>query len=172
MLLYNIPGRSGVALTLDTLRTLAGEANIVGVKDATGSLDTATDLAASHPAFTILSGDDVLTLPFMALGARGVVSVVSNRFPAASVELVAAALRGDFARARAVHEALLPFARAAFIESNPGPIKAALVSSALIANAALRLPLVGLADASAQSLVAATERTSTSLAALGVANGL
>lgn len=172
MLLYNIPGRSGVALSLDTLRTLAKEANIVGVKDATGSLDTATDLSASHPGFTILSGDDALTLPFMSLGARGVVSVVSNRFPEASVELVAAALAGNFVRARAVHEALLPFARAAFIESNPGPIKAALVTAQVIGNSTLRLPLVGLADASAASLAAATDRSCASLAAIGVANGV
>ena len=156
LLLYNIPGRSGVTLSVDTLAALAQEPWVVGVKDATGGLEHASECAVRcGAALTVLSGDDGLTLPFMSLGALGVVSVVSNLYPAASVALVDAALRGDFATARALHNDLWPAFKGAFIETNPVPCKAALAAAGIIASAAVRLPLVPLEGANAAKWAAA-----------------
>ena len=166
IIVYNIPGRSAVGLTGASMRILAQIQGIVAVKDATGGMDMASDLAISHPSFPVLSGDDSLTLPFMALGAVGVVSVVSNLFPAACVELVRAARAGDFKRARAVHEALHPFARAAFVESNPGPIKNALCAAGIIAHASMRLPLVTITTESEITLRAGVAATTKALRAI------
>lgn len=163
IIVYNIPGRSAVGLTGASMRILANTPNIIALKDATGAMEMASDLTLSTPSFPILSGDDSLTLPFMALGAVGVVSVVSNLFPAACVALVTAARSGNFARARAIHEALLPFARAAFVESNPGPIKSALTSAGLIKSSAMRLPLVGLTKESESVLQAGVAATTKAL---------
>lgn len=147
VLLYNIPGRSGVAMTPATLAALARVPGVVGVKDATGALDTASELlaGAAPGEFAVLSGDDGLTLPFMALGARGVVSVVSNLWPRTVVELVRAAAAGDLHTARALHHALWPVVKGAFCETNPGPIKAALAAAGAIPTPAMRLPLVEMA---------------------------
>lgn len=158
LLLYNIPGRTGVAMTTDTLAALALEPCVVGVKDATGGMDYASECAVRcGDALTVLSGDDGLTLPFMALGALGVVSVVSNLYPAASVALVGAALAGDLATARALHAQLWPAFKGAFIETNPVPIKFALAAAGVIDSAAVRLPLAPLEPANAQKWTATLE---------------
>jgi len=169
VIVYNIPGRAAVALAKETLVALAALPGVAGVKDATGGLDLAADLALAAPRLRVLSGDDALTLPFLSLGAVGAVSVVSNVFPAASAALVAAARAGDFARARALHEALLPFARAAFVESNPAPVKHALAVRGVFATAALRLPLAALAEASRERVDAGVAATEKALRAMGVA---
>ena len=156
LLLYNIPGRTGVAMSVDTMAALAGVPGVVGVKDATGGLDAACELAARKlgAGFSVFSGDDGLTLAFMAVGALGVVSVVSNLWPRRCVALVDAALRNDFAAARAAHEALWAVAKGAFVESNPVPIKAALQAAGVIASAAVRLPLVPLEQGNAEKWAA------------------
>lgn len=155
VLLYNIPGRSGVAMTPATLATLAAVPGVVGVKDATGNVETACDTAQLAPGLTVLSGDDGLTLPFCAVGGQGVVSVVSNVFPAEMVALVKAALAGDYATARALHNALWPLCKAMFVETNPAPVKAALAARGLIPHATLRLPLVAMAPESEAKVLAA-----------------
>ena len=150
ILLYNIPGRTGVALSVDTLAALAAEPGVVAVKDATGTLDYACECAVRcGSSFAVLSGDDGLTLPFMSVGALGVVSVVSNLFPAATTAMVAAALKGDYASARKLHNELWPAFKGAFIETNPVPIKTALAKAGIIAHATVRLPLVALEPANA-----------------------
>lgn len=155
ILLYNIPGRTGVALSVDTLAALAEEPWVVGVKDATGTLEYASECAVRCGSkLTVLSGDDGLTLPFMSVGALGVVSVVSNLYPAASVAMVAAALAGDYAKARELHNALWPAFKGAFCDTNPVPIKAALAAAGHIASSAVRLPLVPLEPATAQKWAA------------------
>jgi len=124
-MLYNIPGRSGVNMTPETIIRLASHRNISAVKEASGSCDAVTQIA-SGCSITVVSGDDSLTLPFMACGARGVVSVVSNLVPADVKSLVQAALTGDYARARVVHNRLFPLIKACFIETSPIPVKTAL----------------------------------------------
>ena len=149
---YNIPGRSALTIEVDTLAKLAEIPNIVGVKDATGSLDMATrTIQACGPDFTLLSGDDPLTLPMMRVGARGVISVISNLLPAELIALVAAATKGDFATARKLHYAMLPLNLAMGLETNPIPVKAALALRGDI-GPELRLPLTPLREANMDRL--------------------
>jgi 4-hydroxy-tetrahydrodipicolinate synthase len=128
IMLYNIPGRCGVDIGAETVERLAMDcANIVSIKEASGSVDRVSDLRGRLPeAFTILSGDDGLTLPFLAVGAVGVVSVVSNLFPAEIGMLVQAFRAGDTTSAREMHLKLLPLFKDLFIEPNPVPVKTAL----------------------------------------------
>lgn len=148
VLLYNIPGRSGVALSPGTVAELAAATpGLCGIKDATGGLEHAMETAALGCALPLLSGDDALTLGFIAYGGVGVVSVVSNLAPRAVVEFVDAALRGDAAAARAAHARLYGLFKGAFVETNPVPAKFALAAAGLCAPA-VRLPLVELAPAS------------------------
>jgi len=148
VVLYNIPGRSGVALAPGTLAELAaGTPGLAAIKDATGGLEHAMESAALGCALPLLSGDDALTLGFIAYGGVGVVSVVSNLVPRAVAAFVDAALAGDAAAARAAHARLYPLFRGAFVETNPVPCKHALAAAGLCAPA-VRLPLVGLAPAS------------------------
>jgi 4-hydroxy-tetrahydrodipicolinate synthase len=128
IMLYNIPGRCGVDIGAETVERLAMDcANIVSIKEASGSVDRVSDLRARLPeAFTIMSGDDALTLPFLSVGAVGVVSVVSNLFPAEVGTLVQAFRAGDTKSARDLHLKLLPVFRDMFIEPNPVPVKTAL----------------------------------------------
>lgn len=125
---YNIPGRTGVNIQPATLARLAEDCpTIVAVKEASGSLDQVSEiLALTSPGFTVLSGDDSLTLPMMALGAKGVISVVANVAPRQTQELCAAALKGDRRRAAALHLKLFPLIKSLFVETNPIPVKAAL----------------------------------------------
>jgi 4-hydroxy-tetrahydrodipicolinate synthase len=142
IMLYNIPGRCGVDIGADTVERLAMDcANIVSIKEASGSVDRVSDLRGRLPeAFTILSGDDGLTLPFLAVGAVGVVSVVSNLFPAEVGTLVQAFRAGDTKSARDLHLKLLPVFRDMFIEPNPVPVKTALSWRGAM-TAECRLPL-------------------------------
>ena len=143
VVLYNVPGRTASNITAATTLTLARErANIVGTKEASGDLSQImTILRDRPPNFCVLSGDDAVTLPLIALGADGVVSVASNEVPDAMARLTDLALRGDWAAARTLHYRLLPLMEANFIESNPGPVKAALAALGLLEEH-FRLPLV------------------------------
>jgi len=148
IMLYNIPGRCAVDIAPQTVERLAvGCRNIVSIKEASGSVDRVSDLRARLPeAFTILSGDDSLTLPFLSVGAVGVVSVASNLFPAEVCALVQAFRSGDVKTAREMHLKLLPLFKDLFIESNPVPIKTALAWRGAIL-AECRLPLCPMTEA-------------------------
>jgi 4-hydroxy-tetrahydrodipicolinate synthase len=142
IMLYNIPARTGVDLGLATLERLAELPAIVAIKEATGNVQRSAEIAAKFgERFTILSGDDALTLPIMAVGGQGVVSVGSHLVPAEFARLVRLMREGDLAGALALSQRLQPLFEALFIESNPGPIKAALAMCGRIAPE-LRLPLV------------------------------
>lgn len=131
LILYNVPGRTGVTLSAETISELHDTGRYLAVKEAGGSIDAVSDIRA-RSGIGVLSGDDSLTVSMIALGARGVVSVVSNLLPAAVGEMVAAALDGDFKKASELHFRLLPVMRAAFVESNPSPIKSMLAMKSLI----------------------------------------
>ncbi len=142
LILYSIPGRSGIEIGVETVRRLAEAApNIVAIKEAGGSVDRVSHLRQALPeTFEILSGDDALTLPFIAAGAVGVISVASNIIPREVGDLARAALAGDFAEARRLHEHWYPLFRDLFVETNPVPIKTALALQGRMA-LEIRLPL-------------------------------
>lgn len=145
IVLYNVPGRTGSNMEARTTLRLAEVPGIVAVKEASGNLTQVGEILRERPAhFTVLSGDDAFTLPIMALGGEGVISVTSNATPAAMARLVEACAGGDYAAARALHRQLTPWMSAAFVESNPIPLKAALAMLGKMENA-VRLPLVPLA---------------------------
>jgi 4-hydroxy-tetrahydrodipicolinate synthase len=146
VVLYNVPARTGVNLLPETVLALAEDPRFIGVKEASGNLDQAAEiLRGSPPGFAVLSGEDSLAVPMIAIGAAGVIAVVSNEAPALLVELVNAALAGDRVRAAALHARLLPLMKANFRESNPIPVKWALARLGLIENV-LRLPLTPLTE--------------------------
>ena len=147
---YNLMGRTGVDLAVDTLlRILDAAPNVVALKDASGGVAHCQDLLArAEGRILVLSGDDPLTLPMMSVGARGVVSVTSNLYPRAVSEIVEDALAGRFTDAMRKDKRLLPVNRALFCEPNPQPIKAALALKGLIPSDAVRLPLVAASEAS------------------------
>jgi 4-hydroxy-tetrahydrodipicolinate synthase len=127
VVLYNVPGRTGQNLGAELILELSGIAGVVGVKEASGDLEQIATILSRRPrGFAVLSGDDALALPALALGADGLISVVSNEAPAETTRLVSAALAGDFPLARELHYRLLPLMRANFVESNPVPVKAAM----------------------------------------------
>jgi 4-hydroxy-tetrahydrodipicolinate synthase len=146
MVLYSIPGRCGVEIGVETIRRLAADcANIVGIKEAGGSPDRVSQIsAACGPRFSILSGDDSLTLPFMSVGAHGVISVASNVAPRQVSRMVRAFMAGDLKTARRLHSAMFALFKDLFIETNPVPVKAALAMMGLIAEE-YRLPLCSMA---------------------------
>jgi 4-hydroxy-tetrahydrodipicolinate synthase len=143
VVLYNVPGRTASNLAPATTLALAREVeNIVGVKEASGDLTQIMAVLRERPAgFRVLSGDDALTLPLVALGADGIISVTSNEAPALMTRLTQCALAGEWEAARELHYRLLPLMEANFLESNPGPVKAALALMGLV-DEQLRLPLV------------------------------
>ena len=143
IVLYSIPGRCGVEIGVDTVKRLARECkNIVGIKEAGGNADRVSQLRASLGLkFTILSGDDSLTLPFMAVGAQGVVSVASNIIPREVAHMVQAFAIGKPSVALKLHDKFYPLFKDLFIETNPVPIKAALAMAGRIGEE-YRLPLV------------------------------
>lgn len=149
IIIYNVPSRVGVGIEVSTLCRLSTLPNIIGVKEASDNVmqvgDVIAALCDSRPDFTVLSGDDVFTLPMMALGAHGVISVVSNLLPKEVCSLVRAALKGDLLNAQVIHYKLLKFFKAAFIETNPIPIKAAMNLSGMPAGPC-RLPLCDLSS--------------------------
>jgi len=143
IVLYSIPGRCGVEIGIETVKRLATDCkNIVGIKESGGSCDRVSQLrAALGPKFTILSGDDSLTLPFMAVGANGVISVASNVIPKEVSLMVEAFTRGNAKKAMQLHDKFYPLFKDLFIETNPTPVKAALAMMKLIEEE-YRLPLV------------------------------
>jgi len=146
LIIYNIPGRTGSKIEAATIARLAEVEHIVGLKEATGSLDEVQEVARlCGDRLEIYSGDDSLTLPIMAAGGQGVISVVSNLLPKQSGEVVAACACGDFPTARRLHYAMLGLIRALFLETNPIPVKAALSMMGLCRDE-LRLPLVPMTD--------------------------
>ena len=158
LVLYSIPGRCGVEIGVETTKRLAETVpNIVCIKEAGGSVERVSALRAVLPQeFTILSGDDSLTLPFMAAGAVGVISVASNIAPREVGDLVRLFDNGKIAEARALHFKLYPLFKDLFIESNPVPVKTALAWAGRM-SAEVRLPLCALGDASAKKLRATLE---------------
>jgi 4-hydroxy-tetrahydrodipicolinate synthase len=142
LMLYNIPGRCGVDIAAETVARIQGDCpNVVSIKEAGGNVDRVSELRARLPeAFTVLSGDDGLTLPFLAVGAVGVVSVASNLLPREMCELVGAFVNGDLKRAEGLHRKLYWLFKDLFIEPNPVPIKTALSWRGRIL-AEVRLPL-------------------------------
>jgi 4-hydroxy-tetrahydrodipicolinate synthase len=153
IVLYSIPGRCGIEIGVETVRRLATDCkNIVGIKEAGGHPDRVSQLRASlGPRFEILSGDDSLTLPFMAVGAQGVISVASNIIPRQVVQMVSAFSKGQLAAARRIHEQCYALFKDLFIETNPVPVKAALAMLGLIEEE-YRLPLVRMAAANREKL--------------------
>ncbi len=155
LVVYNIPGRTASNIAPETFGRLAEIRNIVGVKEASGSMDQISDIhRLCGDRLTILSGDDALTAPIIALGGKGVISTISNAMPREMRDLAASGLAGDFAHAREIHFRMLPLMRALFIETNPIPIKQALALMGKCANE-LRLPLVPMTPAAAEKLKAA-----------------
>ena len=148
IILYNIPGRCSVDIVPDTVVRSANECrNIVSIKEASGSVERVSELRRRLPEpFSILSGDDSLTLPFMAVGADGVVSVASNLFPAEVCALIRACESGDLKSAEQLHRKLLPLFKDLFIEPNPVPVKTALAWRGVMSGA-VRLPLCEMTEA-------------------------
>jgi 4-hydroxy-tetrahydrodipicolinate synthase len=154
IVLYNVPGRTGCNIDPATCVRLAGLPNIVGVKEASGNITQMAEICRlAPPDFVVLSGDDAITLPLMALGGRGIISVASNVVPAEMVQLVETAERGDFAGARRWHEKLLPLMQVNFIESSPGPVKFAMAAMGLCEES-YRLPMVPPRPASQDKILA------------------
>ena len=148
VVVYNIKGRTGTNIETITLKRIVEENNnIVAVKEASGDIHQMVDVLASIPEITVYSGDDGMTFPLTCLGGKGVISVVSNLLPALMVEMVSECLAGNLAQARLLHFKLLPIFKAAFIETNPAPIKYAMSRQGLAAGP-LRLPLVEIRETS------------------------
>jgi 4-hydroxy-tetrahydrodipicolinate synthase len=142
IILYNIPGRTGVNIEPATIARLAGIENIVAVKEASGNISQMAVVLASVPKnFAVLSGDDGITIPLMALGGRGLISVVSNEIPAEMTRIVQLCLENNFVAAREIHERYFWLMEANFVETNPGPAKAAMALMGLL-EPVFRLPIV------------------------------
>lgn len=158
IIVYNIPGRTAVNILPSTLARLAHALrNIVAVKEASGSLDQVSEILNLCPGdFTVLSGDDSLTLPMMSVGARGVVSVIANILPEETSRMCSSFLAGDTETARTIHSRLFPLVKALFVETNPIPIKAAAWKLGLCRNE-LRLPLTPIRPENLKTLESALE---------------
>ena len=153
ILVYNIQGRTAVNIETDTMVRLVRDCpTIVGVKEASGSLDQMSQvILACGPDFSVISGDDNITLPLLAIGGRGVISVIANLVPRETSEMVHAALDGDWKRARDLHYKLFPLARAAFLETNPIPIKEAMAMTGML-EPEFRLPMCRMGDGNREKL--------------------
>jgi len=152
VVVYNVPGRTGSNIDTQTLLRLAEHPNVGGVKEASGNIGQVMELLRDRPqAFLVLSGDDAVTLPYMALGADGVISVVANQAPGLMGDLVRACARGEFAAGRAHHAKLLRLMSLNFVESNPIPVKAALALMGLCEEV-VRLPLVPASEATRDAM--------------------
>ncbi|HEX9562549.1 MAG TPA: 4-hydroxy-tetrahydrodipicolinate synthase [Gemmatimonadaceae bacterium] len=155
IVVYNVPGRTGSNIEARTTLELAKVPRIVAVKEASGNLSQIADVIRDRPpGFSVLSGDDALTFAVMAMGGDGIISVVSNATPRLMAQLADACAANDVATARKLHRKLQPWMAAAFVESNPIPVKAALAMMGRIENV-LRLPLVPLAESHASAVSAA-----------------
>jgi 4-hydroxy-tetrahydrodipicolinate synthase len=153
ILVYNIQGRTAVNIETDTMARLVRDCpTIVGVKEASGSLDQMSQvILACGPDFAVISGDDNITLPLLAIGGKGVISVIANVVPRETSEMVHTALDGDWKRARELHYKLFPLARAAFLETNPIPIKEMMAMTGML-EPEFRLPMCRMGDANRQKL--------------------
>ena len=151
MVLYNIPGRTGVSMAPETVARLARLPQVVAIKESTGSMDQASEIL-TRCDLTVLSGDDSLTLPLMALGAKGVISVVANVVPRDTKRLADAMLAGRLAEAQEVHRRLFALCRAMFVETSPIPVKTAMKWAGLLESDEKRLPLTDLSPAAANAL--------------------
>lgn len=143
VVMYNVPGRTGINMTAETTLTLATECpNIIGIKEASGNLSQVMEILRNRPAgFRVISGDDALTYPMLTMGADGVISVMANALPKEMADMVHLALKGDLKKALPLHFRMLPLMNAIFEEGNPTGIKALLEAQGMITNV-LRLPLV------------------------------
>ena len=142
IVVYNVPSRTGCNVEPATVVRLASIPTIVGIKEASGNMTQMCEVCRAVPeGFIVLSGDDAVTLPLMAVGGRGVISVVSNEIPGEMSQMIEAAERGDFAAARAIHARIFPLMQINFIESSPGPLKTAMAAMGLLEEV-YRLPLV------------------------------
>jgi 4-hydroxy-tetrahydrodipicolinate synthase len=148
IVVYNVPGRTGCNVDVATLVRLSGISGVVGVKEASGNVSQMCDICRAVPAdFIVLSGDDALTLPLMAIGGHGIISVASNEVPSEMARMVEFAERNDFEAARGLHRELLPLMTVNFIESNPIPVKSAMAAMGLLEET-YRLPMVPPRDVS------------------------
>ena len=155
LIVYNIPGRTASNIAPETFARLCEIRNIVGIKEASGSMDQVSDIRRlCGDRLTILSGDDALTVPIMALGGKGVIATTSNIMPREMHDLAAAGLAGDFTRAREIHYKIMPVIRNLFTETNPIPLKQALAFMGRCANE-LRMPLCPMSAPAAEKLKAA-----------------
>lgn len=150
IMLYNVPGRTGVRMTVETVRRLSEIENIVSIKEACGSVEQVSEICAATD-LCVVSGDDSLTLPMLSVGAHGVVSVMGNLYPGALAMMLKAFNSGDTETARKIHHGLYPLFKGLFIESNPGPVKHLLARHGLI-NDEFRLPLVPVSKETADAL--------------------
>jgi 4-hydroxy-tetrahydrodipicolinate synthase len=154
IVVYNVPGRTGCNIDVATCVRLASIPNIVAVKEASGNMTQICEICRNVPSgFIVLSGDDALTLPMMAIGGRGIISVASNEVPAEMSRMVEFAERGDFTSARQVHDLLLPLMQINFVESSPIPVKFAMAAMGLIEES-YRLPLVPPREPSRERILA------------------
>jgi 4-hydroxy-tetrahydrodipicolinate synthase len=153
IVLYNVPGRTGCNIDAATCARLATIPTVIGVKEASGNIQQMAEVCRAVPSdFLVLSGDDAVTLPLMALGGRGLISVASNEIPAELAQMVEAAERNDYAAARKIHTRVLPLLLGNFIESNPGPVKFAMAAMGLCEEV-FRLPMVSPQPASQEKLL-------------------
>ncbi len=152
LIVYNIPGRTGSNIAPETFARLCEIRNIVGIKEASGSMDQISDIRRMcGDRLTILSGDDSTVVPIMALGGKGVIATISNIMPREMHDLAAAGLAGDFARMREIHYRMLPLMRAIFVETNPIPVKQAVAFMGRCTNE-LRMPLCPMSAPAAEKL--------------------
>ena len=158
IIIYNIPGRTGVNILPETILRLAEIPNIVGIKEASGNMDQVMAILKDRPSdFSVLSGDDSLTLPFIAVGGDGCISVIANEVPTDFTNMVHKALEGHWKSARELHYRLFELMQLNFLETNPVPVKAALSMMGLIQEV-YRLPLVPMATENRQKLESALKK--------------
>ncbi len=154
MILYNVPGRTGVNMLPQTVARCAKNRYIIGIKEATGSLKQVTDVIRMCPRnFILLSGDDFTAFPTMAVGGKGVISVASNLMPKEMANMMNAFMKGDIDKARRIHFKLFPLFEALFYETNPVPAKTALAEMGRIESAEVRLPLAAMSEANKDRLM-------------------
>ena len=158
IIVYSVQSRTGVNVEPATVKRLAEIGNIVGIKEASGNITQMANIMQQTPeSFAVLSGDDAITLPLIALGGKGIISVASNEIPAEMTRIAQLCLANDFAGARALYRRYLPLMEVNFIESNPGPVKAALAMMGLC-EPVWRLPLVGPSPANREKIRAVLEQ--------------
>lgn len=147
LIVYNIASRTGVNILPETMQRLSKVKNVVGVKEASGNLEQMSKIRAlCGDSFDLISGDDALTLPLLAIGGTGVISVVANIVPKDVADMVSKFLKGDIEGARKLHYKLLPLVNAMFIETNPIPVKTAMALIGMIDDGSLRLPMCGMSE--------------------------